>query len=104
MAQTLKVASERHAYTLADRATYLAQKENTSLDILVEGDPSLLNVYHVMQVNPDKFPEVNAAGGKAFVDFMVSPETQKRIAEFRATDGHHMFVPDAGKTIEQIHP
>ena len=102
MGQTLMIASEKGAYTLTDRATYLAQKKNISLDILVEGDASLLNVYHVMQVNPEKFPRVNAAGAKAFVDFMVSADTQKKIGEFKDKNGQLLFVPDAGKTVEQI--
>lgn len=98
MAATLLVASEKGAYTLTDRGTYLAQKANISLDILVEGDKVLLNIYHVMQVNPDKFPKVNAKGGKAFVEFMVSADTQKVISEFgKDKYGAPLFFPDAGK-------
>jgi tungstate transport system substrate-binding protein len=55
-----------------------------------------------MQVSPEKFPKVNAAGGKAFVDFMVSADTQKKIGEFKDKNGQLLFVPDAGKTVEQI--
>jgi len=99
MAATLKIASEKAGYTLTDRATYLAQQANLQLDILVEKDPALLNVYHVISVNPDKFPKVNAAGAKAFSDFMVSPDTQKRIAEFGvAKYGQPLFFADADKT------
>jgi len=72
MGQTLNVASEKKGYTLADRGTYLALKKNLGLDILVEGDAILLNIYHVIEVNPAKWPKVNAAGAKAFADFMVS--------------------------------
>ena len=98
MAATLLVASERGAYTLTDRGTYLAQKANISLDVLVEGDKALLNIYHVMNVNPEKFPKVNGKGGKAFVDFMVSSDTQKIIGEFgKDKYGSPLFFPDAGK-------
>lgn len=98
MGQTLNIASEKGGYTLTDRGTYLALKKNLSLTVLLEGDQSLLNVYHVMQVNPEKFPQVNAAGGKAFVDFMVAAETQKVIGEFGVDKyGEPLFFPDAGK-------
>ena len=98
MAATLLVASEKGAYTLTDRGTYLAQKANTSLDVLVEGDKVLLNIYHVMQVNPEKFSKVNGKGGKAFVEFMVSTETQKTIETFGVDKyGSPLFFPDAGK-------
>lgn len=103
MADTLRLASEKNGYTLTDRGTYLAQKDNLKLEILVEGDPMLLNIYHVMQVNPEKFPKVNADGAKAFVEFMVSPETQQIIGEFgRDRFGQPLFVPDAGKSEEEI--
>ncbi len=99
MGQTLNIASEKGGYTLTDRATYLALKKTLRLEILVEGDTPLLNVYHVMQVNPDRFPRVNAAGGKAFVDFMVSPEAQQAIGRFGADKfGQPLFFPDAGKS------
>lgn len=98
MGATLLMASEKQGYTLTDRATYLAQKKSLKLEILSEGDKSLLNIYHVMQVNPEKFSKVNAAGAKAFVEFMVDPETQKMIGEFgKDKFGASLFFPDAGK-------
>lgn len=98
MGATLLMASEKAAYTLTDRGTYLAQKANVKLQILSEGDKTLLNIYHVMQVNPAKFGKVNAAGGKAFVEFMIAPETQKKIGEFgKDKYGSPLFFPDAGK-------
>ena len=98
MAATLKIASEKEGYTLTDRATYLAQKAILELDILVENDPVLLNVYHVIGVNPEKYPKVNAAGAKAFSDFLVSAEIQKRIGEFGiAKYGQPLFFADADK-------
>lgn len=100
MGATLLMASDKNAYTLSDRATYLAQKTNVGgMAILSEGDPSLLNIYHVMQVNPEKFSKVNAEGAKQFVEFMVAPETQKFIGSFgSAKFGQPLFFPDAGKT------
>lgn len=98
MGATLLLASEKAGYTLTDRATYLAQKANVKLEILSEGDKPLLNIYHVMQVNPEKFSKVNAAGAKAFVEFMIAPETQKVIGEFgKDKYGASLFFPDAVK-------
>jgi tungstate transport system substrate-binding protein len=103
MGQTLNVASEKKAYTLTDRGTYLALKKRLDLDILVEGDAILLNIYHVIEVNPAKFPKVNAAGGKAFADFMVSKEAQDMIKTFGIDKfGSPLFFPDAGKKVEDL--
>jgi tungstate transport system substrate-binding protein len=100
MGATLLMASEKQGYTLTDRATYLAQKANIKQEILSEGDKGLLNIYHVMEVNAEKFPKVNAAGSKAFVEFMVAPETQKMIGEFGKNKfGQSLFFPDAGKQL-----
>jgi tungstate transport system substrate-binding protein len=98
MGATLIMASDKGAYTLTDRGTYLAQKKNVRLEILSEGDKALLNIYHVMQVNPEKFTKVNGPGAKAYVEFMISPETQKIIGEFgKEKFGQPLFFPDAGK-------
>jgi len=103
MGQTLNVAAEKKSYTLADRGTYLALKKNLGLDILNEGDAILLNIYHVIEVNPAKWPKVNAAGAKAFADFMVSKQTQKVIKTFGVDKfGSPLFFPDAGKKEEQL--
>ncbi len=103
MGQTLSVASEKKGYTLADRGTYLALKKNIGLDILVEGDAILLNIYHVIEVNPAKWPKVNSAGAKAFADFMVSKETQGIIKTFGVDKfGSPLFFPDAGKKEEEL--
>ena len=101
MGQTLTIADQKRAYTICDRATYLAYTGKIDLPILVEGDPALLNVYHVMPVNPAKFPGVpiNAAGGQAFAEFMVAPATQQVIGDFgKDKYGQQLFVPDAGKS------
>ena len=103
MGQTLSVAAEKKGYTLADRGTYLALKKNLGLDIWVEGDAILLNIYHVIEVNPVKWPKVNSAGAKAFADFMVSKETQEIIKTFGVDKfGSPLFFPDAGKSEEQL--
>ena len=100
MGDTLNVASEKGGYTLADRGTYLAlnKGKRLGLEILVQGEPLLLNVYHVIEVNPVKWPKVNTAGGKAFANFMVSKKTQDFIATFGTEKfGAPLFFPDAGK-------
>ena len=103
MGQTLNVASEKKAYTLADRGTYLSLKKNLGLDILAEGDAILLNIYHVIEVNPAKWPKVNAAGAKAFADYMVSKETQTIIKTYGVEKfGGPLFFPDAGKKVEDL--
>jgi len=103
MGQTLAVAAEKKTYTLADRGTYLALKKGLGLDILVEGDGILLNIYHVIEVNPKKWPKANFAGAKAFADFMVSREAQDVIKTFGVDKfGSPLFFPDAGKKEEAL--
>jgi tungstate transport system substrate-binding protein len=103
MGQTLNVASEKNGYTLADRGTYLALKKNLQSNILAEGDAILLNIYNVIEVNPAKWPKVNAAGAKAFADFMVAKETQEFIKTFGVDKfGSPLFFPDAGKKEEEL--
>ena len=103
MGQTLNVAAEKKGYTLADRGTYLAMKKNLGLDILVEGDAALLNIYHVIEVNSAKWPKANAEGAKAFADFMVSKKTQNIIKTFGVDKyGSPLFFPDAGKKVEDL--
>ncbi|MGE5673554.1 MAG: substrate-binding domain-containing protein [Mycobacterium leprae] len=105
MGQTLSVANEKNGYTLTDRATYLATKKNLSLEIVLEGDAPLLNIYHVMQVNPAKFSKVNAEGARAFSDFLLSAETQDVIGKFGVDKyGQQLFFPDGGKTDDQLTP
>ncbi len=103
MGQTLGVTAEKKGYTLADRGTYLAMKKNLGLDILLEGDGVLLNIYHVIEVNHAKWPKVNAAGAKAFADFMISKQTQATIKTFGIEKfGSPLFFPDAEKKIEDL--
>jgi tungstate transport system substrate-binding protein len=103
MGATLRIADQKRAYTIADRGTYLSTGDSTDLDVLVEGEPRLLNVYHVIDVDPGAGPRVNAAGGRAFADWIVSPAAQRMIGAFgRKEFGRPLFVPDAGRTEEQV--
>jgi tungstate transport system substrate-binding protein len=103
MGQTLNVAAQKKGYTISDRATYLSLKNGLGLDILVEGDSTLLNIYHVIEINPVKWPRVNAKGGRAFADFMVSRTTQGIIGRFGVDKfGAALFFPDAGKKPESL--
>ena len=103
MGQTLGIANDRRAYTLTDRGTYLAFQRRVDLPILVEKDRPLLNVYSVMEVNPASGPRVNAAGGRAFAEFILSPDTQAVIKTFGVDKyGQPLFVPIAGKKDEDL--
>jgi len=103
MGQTLNVTAEKKGCLLADRGTYLALKKNLGLDILVEGDAILLNIYHVIEVNPAKWPKANKEGGKAFADFMVAKDTQAIVKTFGIEKfGSPLFFPDAGKKVEDL--
>ena len=100
---TLSVASEKGGYALTDRATFLAYQANVELAILFEGDASLLNVYHVITINPVKFPNMNLEGARAFADFITSPAGQQIIAEFGVEKyGQPLFFPDADKTDAEL--
>jgi tungstate transport system substrate-binding protein len=102
MGQTLGIANERGAHTITDRATLLAFQKRITLPILVEKDRPLLNIYSVMEVNPANGPRVNAAGGKAFADFMLAPETQAVIKTFGVDKfGQPLFVPIGGTKSEE---
>ena len=99
MGPSLTIASEKAAYTLTDRATYLANKDSLQLEILVEGNKTLLNVYHVITVNPEKWSKVNFDGATAFMKFMIDPATQAVIGQFGTEKfGQPLFFPDADKT------
>lgn len=103
MGNTLNVAAEKQAYTISDRGTYLARKKGLGLTLLSGGDSRLLNIYHIMQVNGQMFPKVNAVGGKALVDFFIGKETQEAIEKFGVDRfGDPLFVPDAGKRVENL--
>jgi tungstate transport system substrate-binding protein len=94
MGQTLQVAAEKKGYVLTDRATWLAQEKNLdSLQIVVEGGKDLMNIYHVMQVNPEKHDKINSKDAKKFVEFMVDAKTQDVIEEFGKKEyGQSLFM------------
>ncbi len=103
MGASLTITSEKGGYTLTDRATFLANKANLELEILGEGDNSLLNVYHVITVNPDKWPKVNYDGAVAFYKFMTESSTQDTISKFGVDKyGQQLFIPDANKTDAEL--
>lgn len=103
MGKTLGIAGEKQAYVITDRATYLSFQKTTGLAVLVEGDPAFLNIYHVMEVNSEKFPKANAAGGKAFADFLLSATAQDALKTFgKEKFGEALFTPDAGKPRETV--
>jgi tungstate transport system substrate-binding protein len=96
MGPALNTAASMNAYILTDRGTWLAFKNRGDLTILVEGDKRLFNQYGVMLVNPDKHPSVKKELGQMFVDWVISPEGQKAIAEYKI-NGEQLFHPNAGQ-------
>ena len=100
---TMDVASQFQAYAFTDRGTYLVHAKRLGLPVLVENDPVLYNIYHVMPVNSTKFPRVNAPAGQAFADWIVSSEGQAVIAEVgKAEYGRSLFVPAANLNEAQL--
>jgi tungstate transport system substrate-binding protein len=96
MGPALNTAASMNAYILTDRGTWLSFRNRGDLTILVEGDRRLFNQYGVMLVNPAKHPSVKRELGQAFVDFLISPEGQKAIAEYKIY-GEQLFFPNAGQ-------
>ncbi|MFO0911250.1 MAG: substrate-binding domain-containing protein [Isosphaeraceae bacterium] len=96
MAQALRMASEKQAYILSDRGTYLSLRSALDLEILLEGDPVLRNSYHVIIVNPAIHPSINVEGARQFVGFLTSPRIQAMIGEFgKSRYGQPLFSPSA---------
>ena len=96
MGETLTIANERSAYTITDRGTYLALRDRLELPILVEGDKALINIYHVITLNPANGPNINIAGGEAFAAFLLDPTTQEFIGKFGIEElGEPLFTPCA---------
>ena len=103
MGATLRIADQKRAYTVSDRGTHLSTGDSTDLEVLVEGEPRLLNIYHVIDIDPGAGPRVNAAGGRAFATWIVSRPAQRMIGSVgRAEFGRPLFVPDAGKAEEEV--
>ena len=97
MGAVLTMADEQQAYTLSDRATYLARtQEGLALSVAVEGDTSLFNPYGVITVNPEKNPNIHSDEANAFVDWIISVPVQEQIAAFGVEEfGQSLFVPDS---------
>jgi tungstate transport system substrate-binding protein len=94
MGDTLNIANEREAYTISDRGTFLSLKDRLDLGVLVEGDPALLNIYHVILINPDNGANIDTAGGQAFMTFLLEPSTQAFIGTFGVdVFGEPLFTP-----------
>lgn len=96
MGDTFRMADEKKAYTLIDRATYLALKDKYQLETMVEGDEALFNPYGVIPLNPEKFPNIDFEGATAFAEWLTSEKGQKMIGEFGMEEyGQALFIPDA---------
>ena len=96
MGTTLNTASGMNAYALTDRATWLQFGNKGELEILVEGDSNLFNQYGIILVNPKIHPHVKAEQGQAFIDWLLSPQGQRRIAEYKI-EGQPAFFPNANR-------
>jgi tungstate transport system substrate-binding protein len=96
MGPALNTASSMNAYILTDRGTWLSFKNRGDLTVLVEGDKRLFNQYGVMLVNPDKHPSVKKEFGQMFVDWVISPEGQQAMADYKI-NGEQLFFPNAGQ-------
>jgi tungstate transport system substrate-binding protein len=94
MGAALNMASADNAYVLSDRGTWLSFKNRGDLAVLVEGDKRLFNQYGVMLVNPARHPHVKVSDGQAFVDWLISPDGQKTIADYKV-GGEQLFFPNA---------
>lgn len=95
MGEVLNMAAEMQAYTLTDRATYLAYRARTGLAILLEGDLRMFNPYGIIAVNPARHKDVNYKGAVRLIDWLTSAQGQEKIASFRV-DGQQVFFPNAG--------
>lgn len=103
MGATLRVAGEKGGYTLTDRATYLSQRDTLDLEVHNEGDPRLLNIYHVIEMTRAAGDAVQRDGARAFADWITSPAAQEMIGKFGVDEfGEPMFVPDAGKSVAEL--
>ena len=94
MGKVLQMAGEMGAYTMTDRGTWLAYMDKTPLTIVFEGNPILFNPYGMIAVNPEKYPDTNIKGAQAFIDWMISPDGQALIGNFKIS-GKVLFIPNA---------
>lgn len=103
MGKVLQISGELAAYTLSDRGTWLALRDKLPLQVLYEGDPELFNPYGVMAINPARYPDLNHAGARAFIDWLTSAEGQARIGGFRLA-GNKLFIPLANSDTAMVSP
>jgi tungstate transport system substrate-binding protein len=94
MGKVIQIASELEGYTLADRGTWIAYQNKTSLKLLFQGDPVLQNPYGIIALNPKRYPDANHAGAQALIDWMTSKPGQALIGEYRIA-GFQLFTPSA---------
>jgi tungstate transport system substrate-binding protein len=94
MGAVLKIADEQQAYTLTDRGTYIAYQDKIDLEIVFEGDPPLFNPYHIMAVNPARYPTVKSTLARKYITFITSAEGQSLIKHYKK-HGQSLFYPDA---------
>jgi tungstate transport system substrate-binding protein len=105
MVQTLTATTERQAYALTDRLTFLERRDLLDLAIVVEGAPDLLRLYHVLVVNPSKGAWIDEAGARALAAYLGSDGAQAVIRAFGVDRfGQPIFVPNAGRTEQELRP
>jgi tungstate transport system substrate-binding protein len=105
MVAALGASTERQAYTLADRLTYLQRRGSLDLTVLAERAPDLLRLYHVIEINPAKGAWIDADGARALGDFLLGPDAQAIVRDFGVDRfGQPIFVPDAGRTETELLP
>ena len=105
MAQTLTATTERQAYALADRLTFLERQDLLDLAVVVEGAPDLLRLYHALVINPAKGSWIDEAGARALAEYLGSAEAQDLIRTFgQDRFGRPIFVPDAGRSEQELRP
>ena len=105
MLPTLAATSERQAYTLVDRLTFLERRSSLDLALVLERQPELLRLFHAITINPAKGAWIDEAGARALVDVLLGADAQAIIRDF-AVDrfGQPIFVPDAGRTEQELRP
>ena len=94
MGKVIQIASELNGYTLADRGTWIAYQNKTSLKLLFQGDPALHNPYGIIAVNPKRYPDANHVGAQALIDWMTSKDGQALVGDYRIA-GFQLFTPNA---------
>jgi len=94
MGAVLQIANEQQAYTLSDRGTFIAYQNKLDLVVLFEGEKTLFNPYHIMAVNPEKYPTTQYLSAKRYIDYVTSDQGQRIINHYQKS-GQQLFYPDA---------